>query len=136
MPRESVSSWTEETVPVLRIADRDVALAWYERLGFTEEWTHRFTPTSPAFVSVRRGPDGAGVRLFLSEHTGDAVPGGSVYLRVDDVDPLAAEFGVEVEDAGPRREVRLADPDGNRILAGAVTDRPREDGYTFPSDGG
>jgi catechol 2,3-dioxygenase-like lactoylglutathione lyase family enzyme len=131
---DDVQPWPEETIPVLRIADAARALAWYGRLGFVEEWTHRFEPGLPAFVSVRRGPPGEGVRIFLSEHRGDAPENGLLYLRVADVAPLAAEFGVEVEDAGPRLEVSLKDPDGNRIRAGAVTGRPREEGqYTFPA---
>jgi len=65
---------------------------------------------------------------------GDAEPGAAVYLRVDDVAPIATEFGVEVEDAVSRLEVRLVDPDGNRLSIGARTGRPA-DGYTFAADG-
>ncbi len=131
---DDVQPWPEETIPILRITDAARALAWYRRLGFVEEWTHRFEPHFPAFVSVRRGTPGDGVRLFLSEHRGDAVENGLVYLRVADVAPLAAEFGVEVGDAGSRREVSLTDPDGNRIRAGALTGGAPTDGeYTFPT---
>src|SRR5215212_2170105 len=122
--------WSEETIPVLRVSDADVALRWYERLGFREEWRHRYEPSFPAFVSVRRGGDGAGVRLFLSENQGDATPGGSVYLRVEDVTPIAEELGVEVHDAVSRLEVHLTDPDGNTLSIGALTGRPA-DGYTY-----
>jgi hypothetical protein len=71
------------------------AAAWYGRLGFTKEWEHRFEPGLPAFVSVARGP----MRLFLSEHQGDARPDALIYLRMADVDAIAAEFGVAVEEA-------------------------------------
>jgi catechol 2,3-dioxygenase-like lactoylglutathione lyase family enzyme len=124
--------WPEETIPVLRVADADVAVRWYERLGFQEEWRHRFEAGFPAFVSVRRGNGGPGVRLFLSEHRGDATPGGSVYLRVEDVAPIAEELGVEVHDAVSRLEVHLTDPDGNKVSIGALTGRPAE-GYTSPN---
>ena len=60
----------EEVVPILRVEDAAAAVAWYERLGFTRQWEHRFAPDLPAFVEVARG----GVRLFLSEHEGDARP--------------------------------------------------------------
>jgi catechol 2,3-dioxygenase-like lactoylglutathione lyase family enzyme len=126
--------WPEETIPVLRVADADVAVRWYERLGFREEWRHRYEPSFPAFVSVRRGGDGPGVRLFLSEHRGDATPGGSVYVRVEDVAPIAAEFDVEVHDAVSRLEVHLTDPDGNGLSIGARTGKPA-DGYTYPDAG-
>jgi catechol 2,3-dioxygenase-like lactoylglutathione lyase family enzyme len=126
------ATWPEETIPILRVTDAAASLAWYRRLGFVEEWVHRFTPTSPAFVSVRRGPEGPGVRLFLSEHTGDAVPGGLVYIRVADVRPVAAEFGIELRDeGGSRLDIGLVDPDGNRLRLGSPTGRT-EPGYTFP----
>jgi catechol 2,3-dioxygenase-like lactoylglutathione lyase family enzyme len=107
----------EEVIPILRVADAAAAAAWYARLGFTEEWEHRFEPGMPAFVSVARGR----VRLFLSEHRGDARPDTLVYLRVADVDAVAAEFGVAVEQAPWAREVELRDPDGNRLRIGTPT---------------
>ena len=38
---------------------------------------------------------------------------------IDEVDPLAAEFDVEVEDAPWGREIELTDPDGNRLRIGS-----------------
>jgi catechol 2,3-dioxygenase-like lactoylglutathione lyase family enzyme len=104
----------DEAIPILRVADAEAAAAWYGRLGFTQEWVHRFEPGMPAFVSVARGR----ARLFLSEHTGDARPDTLVYLRVDAVEEIAAEFGVPVEEAPWAREVELRDPDGNRLRVG------------------
>lgn len=63
-----------------------------------------------------------GLRLFLSEHRGDARPGTLVYLRVRDVDTLAREFGVTVSDAAWARELELRDPDGNRLRIGTPTE--------------
>jgi len=100
----------EEAIPILRVGDAGDAVAWYGRLGFAKEWEHRFGPGFPAFVSVARGK----VRLFLSEHEGDARPDTLVYLRVGDVDPAAGEFGAEVEEAPWAREIEIRDPDGNR----------------------
>ncbi len=91
------------------------ALAWYERLGFVEEWTHRFGEDSPAFTSVARHQ---GARLLLSEHEGDASPDTLVYIRISDVDAVAREFGVEVDQKPWAREVHLTDPDGNRLRVG------------------
>lgn len=104
----------ELVVPVLRVADAATAVAWYRRLGFVKQWGHRFEPGSPAFVEIARGP----VKLFLSEHTGDARPDTLIYLRVGDVDAVAAEFGVPVTTAPWAREVELSDPDGNRLRVG------------------
>ena len=78
-----------EVIPVLRVADAAVAIAWYERLGFAKQWEHRFGPGMPAFVSVARDR----TRLFLSEHQGDARPDTLVHLMVSDVDAVVAEFG-------------------------------------------
>ncbi|MFE0809296.1 glyoxalase superfamily protein [Streptomyces sp. NPDC058794] len=104
----------EEAIPVLRVADAAAAVRWYARLGFALRWEHRFEPGLPAFVEVARGR----VRLFLSEHAGDARPDTLVYLRVTDVDAVAAEFGVRIEEAPWAREVELRDPDGNRLRVG------------------
>ncbi|WP_199546472.1 glyoxalase superfamily protein [Streptomyces sp. N35] len=107
----------EEAIPILRVENAAAAVSWYERLGFTQQWEHRFAPELPAFVEVARG----GVRLFLSEHSGDARPDTLVYLRVLDVDVIASEFGVRAEDAPWAREIELRGPDGNRLRIGTPT---------------
>jgi catechol 2,3-dioxygenase-like lactoylglutathione lyase family enzyme len=102
----------EEVVPVLRVEDAGRAVAWYGRLGFVKEWEHQFEPGFPWFVSVARG----NVRLYLSEHTGDARPDTLVHLYVRDVDVVAQEFAVSVDEDGlAGRECALVDPDGNRL---------------------
>jgi catechol 2,3-dioxygenase-like lactoylglutathione lyase family enzyme len=118
----------EEIIPILRVRDAAIAATWYARLGFVQEWEHRFEPGLPAFVSVVRefdaGDSARGrVRLFLSEHTGDARPDTLIYMRRADVDEVAAEFGVQVEDARWAREIELRDPDRNRLRIGTPTDR-------------
>ncbi|MFF2026769.1 glyoxalase superfamily protein [Streptomyces sp. NPDC058171] len=113
-PQDSPPGRVEEAIPVLRVQEAARAVRWYARLGFTEQWEHRFEPGLPAFVEVARGP----VRLFLSEHVGDARPGTLVYLRVADVDAVAAEFGVTAQDVPWAREIELSDPDGNRLRVG------------------
>lgn len=102
----------EQVVPVLRVEDAVRAVAWYERLRFVKEWQHQFEPGFPWFVSVARGD----VRLYLSEHTGDARPDTLIHLYVTDVDAVAEEFGVPVDEEGlAGRECALVDPDGNRL---------------------
>jgi len=99
-------------VPVLHVDDAARAVAWYERLGFAKEWEHQFEPGFPWFVSVARG----NVRLYLSEHTGDARPDTLIHLYVSDVDAVAREFGVAVDEEGlAGRECALVDPDANRL---------------------
>ncbi|MCS0634851.1 glyoxalase superfamily protein [Streptomyces sp. LP05-1] len=101
----------EEAVPVLRVADAGAAARWYARLGFVPQWEHRYEPGFPAFAEVARGR----VKLFLSEHTGDARPDGLVYLRVTDLAAVAREFGVRPEKQPWGPELELRDPDGNRL---------------------
>jgi len=63
-------------------------------------------------VSVARGR----VRLYLSEHKGDAGPNTLIHLNVADIDAVAEEFGIPVDEqelAG--RECDIEDPDGNRL---------------------
>ena len=111
-PRQWTGCWLRSRPPA--VTRSSAAAAWSGRLGFTKEWEHRFEPGLPAFVSVARGP----MRLFLSEHQGDARPDALIYLRMADVDAIAAEFGVAVEEAPWARELELRDPDGNRLRIG------------------
>jgi catechol 2,3-dioxygenase-like lactoylglutathione lyase family enzyme len=104
----------EELIPIFHVADAMRTAAWYARLDFEIEGEHRFAPTLPLYLFLRRGD----VRLHLSEHKGDARPGALVYFWVDEVDGIAAEFGVEVVQQPWARQVDLQDPDGNRLRIG------------------
>lgn len=102
----------EEVVLVLYVEDAARSVAWYERLGFAKEWEHQFEPGFPWFVSVARGH----VRLYLSEHQGDARPDTLIHLYVKDVDAVSEEFQIAVDEEGlAGRECDLVDPDGNRL---------------------
>ena len=88
------------------------AVGWYARLGFAKEWEHQLEPGFPLFVSVARGH----VRLYLSEHEGDARPDTLIHLYVKDIDAVAEEFGIPVDEDGlAGRECELVDPDRNRL---------------------
>jgi catechol 2,3-dioxygenase-like lactoylglutathione lyase family enzyme len=102
----------EAVVPVLRVEDAARAVDWYARLGFVKEWEHQFEPGYPWFLCVARGD----VRLYLSEHKGDARPDTLIHLYVRDIDNVSAEFGIPVDEEGlAGREVHLVDPEGNRL---------------------
>lgn len=108
----SLEAVEEQVVPVLRVEDAARAVAWYERLGFRKEWGHQFEPGFPWFVSIARGS----VRIYLSEHTGDARPDTLLHLYVADIDNVSTEFDVPVDEEGlAGRECHLTDPDGNRL---------------------
>jgi len=111
---------SEEIIPILRVRDAVGAAVWYRRLGFVKEWEHRFEPGLPAFVCVVRG----NLRLFLSEHTGDAQPSALVYLRLADLPSIASEFGAPVHVQPWGDETELTHLDGNRLRIGAVKPSP------------
>ena len=121
-------------MPVLRVEDVARAVAWYRRLGFVEEWEHHFEPGSPWFVSVARG----NVRLYLSEHTGDARPDSLIHLYVRDIDTVSEEFQVPVDEDGlAGRECHLVDPDGNRLrVATRRSERAASPRPSFGTDAG
>ena len=105
---------SEKIVPIFRVADAANTAAWYKRLGFEVTGEHRFAPTLPLYMFLRRGEE----QLHLSEHTGDQKGPSLVYFWVDDVEPIAKEFGVEVAQQPWAKEIKLTDPDGNRLRIG------------------
>ena len=115
-----------KVVPFLRVADAEASAEWYARLGFAIEWRTASQPHLPLFIAIsngrRRGSSSPSTR-------GDARPDTLLYLYVDDVDAVAAEFGATVELAYyGMREIELTDPDGNRLRIGtpAAGDGPQE----------
>jgi hypothetical protein len=97
---------------ILYAVDATASAAWYAKLGFEIELTHRFDDHSPLFVGLTSGAAG----LMLSEHRGDAVPNGLVYVSVDDLDGVAAALGIPAEvQAWGIREAHAVDPGGNRV---------------------
>jgi Glyoxalase superfamily protein len=106
----------EQVIPILHTANAANAVTWYERIGFQKEWEHRFEPNLPAFVSVARGA----VRIYLSEHKGDARADTLVYIWVRDVFAVAKDFQVEVNQQPWADEIELRDPDGNRLRIGTT----------------
>ena len=101
----------EVMIPIFRVTDAAETAKWYHRLGFEVVGEHRFEPGFPLYMFLDRD----GIQLHLSEHTGDARPGTLVYFWVEDVDAVAAEFDAEIHDQPWGREIKLTDPDGNRL---------------------
>jgi catechol 2,3-dioxygenase-like lactoylglutathione lyase family enzyme len=109
-------------VPILRIFDRAKAVEFYvDYLGFTLDWEHGgHADHSPLYAQVSRG---AAV-LHLSEHHGDASPGGAALIPVTDVESLHKELhdrdygyarpGISDEDWG--RVLVVIDPFHNRLV--------------------
>jgi uncharacterized glyoxalase superfamily protein PhnB len=108
-------------VPILRIFDIAKAREFYEEfLGFETRWEHRYGDNFPLYMEVARGE----CVLHLSEHHGDACPGGALRIQVEDIvgfhgelaakDYRFAKSGLE-EKPWKTREVSVIDPFGNRL---------------------
>lgn len=110
----------EGAVPIMRIFDVAKAHEFYLGfLGFSVDWEHRYGDNFPLYTQVSRG----GLRLHLSEHSGDATPGSTSCVYMRGIRKLHEELrgkqyrymkpGLEEEDG--RLEVTVTDPFQNRI---------------------
>ena len=110
----------QQVVPALRVRSYEAASAFYEKLGFKEQWKHQFEAGLPIFASIVRN----GMEIYLTEHSGDCQFGGLVHFYVGNVDECYAEFqqrGIPIKEPpnnslGPGiRDMLVVDPDGNRL---------------------
>ena len=116
----------ETTIPTLRVAKVEIALATYEALGFAVGWQHQLSADAPRLTSLRQGT----AELFLTEHPVAPV-GAVVYFVTRGVDALVARaaaaglepsFGPEDRSWGDR-EAYFRDPDGNELRFGQSLNR-------------
>mmetsp|Transcript_23943 Transcript_23943/g.43626 ORF Transcript_23943/g.43626 Transcript_23943/m.43626 type:complete len:112 (+) Transcript_23943:1656-1991(+) len=69
-------------IPILRSFDEAKAREFYlDFLGFVPYFEHRFEADAPLYLGLKLDH----CELHLSEHFGDASPGGTVRIAVDDV---------------------------------------------------
>lgn len=109
-------------VPIFRSFDEDKAKAFYKGyLGFEIDWEHRFHEGAPLYMQLRLGD----VILHLSEHHGDATPGGSIRIETADLESFhQALQAKDYPNANPGlldqswgcREMILTDPFGNKLV--------------------
>ncbi len=107
-------------MPIFRIFDVERAMDSYVGfLGFTLDWEHRFGADFPLYCQVSRG----GLRLHLSEHSGDASPGAKAFVRMRGIETFHAELAAKaykdnrpaIEDQPRGRQLEVTDPFSNRI---------------------
>ncbi|NKC29767.1 VOC family protein [Roseomonas sp. BU-1] len=110
----------EAAVPIVRIFDVAKAQDHYIGfLGFTVDWEHRFGADFPLYCQISR----SGLRLHLSEHAGDATPGGNMVVYLSGLRDFHAELAARpyryarpgLTDQAWGLEMQVADPFGNRI---------------------
>ena len=109
------------SIPTFRIFDIAKAREFYlEFLGFRIDFEHRFEPDLPLFMQVSIGD----VVLYLSEHHGDASPGGKIVIETTGLAEyhaalLAKKYGYArpglVEQPWGATSMTIADPFFNRI---------------------
>jgi catechol 2,3-dioxygenase-like lactoylglutathione lyase family enzyme len=111
----------ERAIPIFRIFSLDKAREFYVGfLGCKVDWEGRFAPDAPVYMQVSRGA----LVVHLSEHHGDATPGGHAYVITAGVRELHRELndknyrhnhpGLDEQEWG-MLEVTVIDPFANRI---------------------
>jgi uncharacterized glyoxalase superfamily protein PhnB len=107
-------------VPVLHVSSSAAAEEFYcEQLGFSKQFAYHGDDAKPdpCYMGISRDD----AWIFVSSFPGDAVVGGVVYLKVDDVDQHHEELigrGVAIDleptdQTWGNREMYVKDPDGN-----------------------
>ena len=110
-----------EVVPVIRMFDVAKAVEFYgDFLGFKEDWRGEIFPGAPLYMQLSRDA----VKLHLSEHHGDAAPGGTSVVNLTGIKALHAELiaknykynrpGLEETPYGAT-VMHAIDPFGNRL---------------------
>lgn len=118
--RSDEGIFLEQAVPIVRIFDVEKANEFYLGfLGFTVDWEHRYGDNFPLYMQISR----SGLRLHLSEHAGDATPGGNMCVYMTGIRNLHKELQAQdyrymkpgLQDQGDRVELQVIDPFNNRI---------------------
>lgn len=106
------------SAPVFRSFDEAKAREFYlDWLGFTWVGEHRFDADAPLYAFLRLGE----FHLHLSEHHGDATPGSSVMVHVDNLRawhaslPPYANMRPGLDPLPWGLQMRVWDPFGNRL---------------------
>ncbi|HGH7182918.1 glyoxalase superfamily protein [Bacillus luti] len=69
-------------IPIFRIFDIEKAKLFYlDFLGFKLDWEHRYEENMPLYMQIALKD----AVIHLSEHHGDASPGGAIRVKIDDV---------------------------------------------------
>ncbi|WP_128544429.1 glyoxalase superfamily protein [Larkinella soli] len=107
--------------PILRIFDYDKAVDFYVNwLGFRIDWEHRFEDNTPVYMEISKSD----LRLHLSEHHGDGVPGVKMLVEYPELENYHRELldkrykymrpGLEDAFWGALT-MQVIDPFGNRL---------------------
>ena len=109
--------------PIFRSFDETKEREFYlDYLGFEITFEHRFDETAPLYLGIRLGD----FQLHLSEHHGDASPGGAVRIESFDLKAFHEELSAKsyryARPGSPQQqswgslELILTDPFHNRLV--------------------
>ncbi|MGH8380808.1 glyoxalase superfamily protein [Pseudomonas sp.] len=110
----------DKPIPILRMFDETKAREFYlDFLGFSVEFEHRFEADLPLYLGISRN----GLQLHLSEHHGDASPGSTIFVPMQNIELLrdellAKRYGYgrpDIVQQGWGQVLEVYDPFGNRI---------------------
>jgi catechol 2,3-dioxygenase-like lactoylglutathione lyase family enzyme len=138
-PQTVRSDMFKQAIPVLHVSSSEAAEAFYcTRLGFRKDFAYRTDPShaDPCYMGLLRDD----AILHLSSFSGDAVPGGVVYLLVHDVDELHDQLDAKnvpislkpTNQTWGNREMYVKDPDGNCIRFVQEKQLPVKPDYSTP----
>ncbi|MDH4422026.1 glyoxalase superfamily protein [Bacillus cereus] len=69
-------------IPIFRIFDIEKAKLFYlDFLGFKLDWEHRYEENMPLYMQIALND----AVIHLSEHHGDASPGGAIRVKIEDL---------------------------------------------------
>lgn len=120
MEQTSQTATIRPAIPVVRIFDLEKARDYYlDYLGFSLDWEYQHEEDLPIYMQISR----SGCILHLSEHHGDATPGSTCFVPIDNAMALHAELGEKryrnikpALDAMPwGLQITVTDPFGNRL---------------------
>lgn len=108
--------------PIFRIFDIEKAKLFYlDFLGFKLDWEHRYEENMPLYMQISLHD----AVMHLSEHHGDASPGGAIWVKIDNVREyhavlLSKEYAYSKPDIEKTPwgtiELTVIDPFSNRII--------------------
>ena len=109
-------------IPILRSFDETKAREFYvDYLGFKITFEHRFDSDAPLYLGLIMDE----VELHISEHYGDATPGSTIRIEMDNIGEfhkslMTKEYkyarpGIQDQEWG-QREVSINDPFGNKLV--------------------
>ncbi|MFF2241843.1 glyoxalase superfamily protein [Bacillus thuringiensis] len=108
--------------PIFRIFDVEKAQLFYLNfLGFKLDWEHRYEENMPLYIQISLDD----TVIHLSEHHGDASPGGAIRVKIDNLKAYHAVLSskeyayskpdIEITPWGTS-ELTVIDPFLNRII--------------------